>query len=301
MGTPKAKVQTTKVVVVTGASRGFGEAATEELAGRGHIVVATMRSPERDGERIRSLDPGAIEVAQLDVTDGAQVTSVIGSVVARHGRIDALVNNAGYGLYGTVEDVSEGELHQQFNTNFFGQWRLCQAVVPHMRSAGSGTILNMASAGIFLVAPLTGLYSASKAAVAAMSEALALEVEAFGIRVTTLVPGMYRSDWQGSSLAICDRLTEGNSVYQERSNRALEAFRELAATRPGSRTVGSVIADLVEIEQPLPRQYVIGDDALRLASERANLTEAGWSALAKNGPFFDAPTTSVTGAKFPGY
>ncbi|MDW3220906.1 MAG: SDR family oxidoreductase [Acidimicrobiales bacterium] len=275
-----------RVVIVTGASKGFGMAASQELARRGHTVVATMRSPDRDGPAVREGFEDLIHVAQLDVTDGEQTTAVVDDTLERFGRIDAIVNNAGYGLYGTVEDVGVDEVMRLIDTNLLGQLRLCQAVIGPMREAGRGTIVNVASAGVYIVAPLTGLYSASKMAVAAMTEALRLEVKQFGIHVVSVEPGMYRSDWQYGSLDVCRRLENEESAYQEASMRALEAFREMGETRPGTATTGATIADMVELEQEPPLHVPVGDDAYRLREQRRMLTDEAWEQMMLQGPFF---------------
>jgi NAD(P)-dependent dehydrogenase (short-subunit alcohol dehydrogenase family) len=280
-----------KVVVVTGASKGFGMATSRELARRGHTVVATMRSPERDGAGVGDGLEERIHTAELDVTDGDQTVAVVGETLERFGRIDAVVNNAGYGLYGTVEDVGIDEVMRLLDTNLLGQLRLCQAVVGPMRDAGGGTIVNVASAGIYIVAPLTGLYSASKMAVAAMTEALRLEVRQFGIRVVSVEPGMYRSDWQFGSLDVCQRLRDETSVYQEASLRALDAFRVMGETRPGTSTVGATIADMVELQQDPPLHVPVGDDAFRLRDQRRMLTDEAWEQMMLQGPFFDEDST----------
>lgn len=290
-----------RVVLITGASRGFGEVAARELARRGHRVVASMRSPERDGDRVRAGYEELIETVRLDVTESDQVVAAVEGIVARHGRIDAVVNNAGYGLYGAVEDLTEEELFRQFNTNFMGEWRVCKAVVPHMRAAGGGTIVNVSSLGAKLVAPLTGMYSATKAAIEAMTEALRYEVDRFGIKVTMLEPGMYRSDWATTSLAVCEALSEGRSPYQKSAEKALEAFRVMAETRPGPEAVGIVMADMVELQQTPPVRLPIGDDAYKLAIARTLSSDDAWEKSVKTGPFFEDVVLSSDGAGFAGY
>lgn len=276
-----------RVVIVTGASRGFGEAASRELARRGHRVIATMRNPQRDGPQVVAGYEDRIVVERLDVTDAAQVAEVVDRVAERFGRIDAVVNNAGYGLYGAIDELTEEEVFTQFNTNFMGEWRVCRAVVPHMRVAGRGTIVNVSSLGAKLVAPLTGMYSATKAAIEAMTECLRYELDRFGIWVMALEPGMYRSDWQTTSLAMSEALAAGTSNYQESAERALKAFREMAATRPGSEAVAMVMADMCELQQRPPLRLPIGDDAYRLAGARAAATDDAWEESIMQGPFFE--------------
>jgi NAD(P)-dependent dehydrogenase (short-subunit alcohol dehydrogenase family) len=276
-----------RIVLVTGASRGFGEAAVRELARRGHRVVATMRRPDRDGPQVIAGFEDRITVEQLDVTDGHQVTDVVDRTAERFGRIDAVVNNAGYGLYGAIDELTEDEVFTQFNTNFMGEWRVCRAVVPHMRAAGRGTIINVSSLGAKLVAPLTGMYSATKAAIEAMTECLRYELDRFGIWVMALEPGMYKSDWQTTSLALSEVLAAGTSNYQASAERALAAFREMALTRPGSEAVAMVMADMCELQQRPPLRLPIGEDAYRLSLARAASTDDQWEESIMSGPFFE--------------
>jgi NAD(P)-dependent dehydrogenase (short-subunit alcohol dehydrogenase family) len=278
---------TSKVVLITGASRGFGEAAAQEMARRGHTIVATMRSPERDGENVRRGYEDHIHPMALDVTDSAAVHSVVAEAHKRFGRIDAAINNAGYGLYGPVEDLSEAELQRQMNTNFVGQWRVCKAVIPVMREQGGGTIVNVSSTAGKLVGPLMGLYSASKFAVEAMSEALRYEVSRFGIHVVILEPGMYRSDWQTTSLDVCEAVRDGKSHYQESTDAALKAFRELAITRPGSQAVAVAMADIVDLVQTPPMRWPVGEDAARMLPLRKDTPDDQWEQMIRRGAFFN--------------
>ncbi len=268
-----------QVVFITGASRGFGAAAARELAGRGHSVVASMRSPERDGPNLAKGHEDRIAVTACDVTERSSVDAAVEFAIERHDRIDAVFNNAGYGLWGPVEEVTEAEVKRQMDTNFLGQLRVAQAVLPAMRERGAGKILNVSSLSGRVVAPLLGLYCASKFAVEAMSEALRYEVARFGIQVITLEPGMYQSDWQTDSLDVTEALRERRSVYQQPADRALEEFRARGATRPGSRTVGSIVADIVELEQPLPMRWIIGEDSQRLIAMREQASDEQWERM----------------------
>ena len=272
-----------QVVFITGASRGFGEAATYELVMRGHRVVATMRNPERDGERLVDAAPGGsgdrITVATCDVTDRASVDAAVALAEKTHGRIDAVFNNAGYGLYGPVEDLQDEEVLREFDTNLVGQIRVVRAAVPGMRSRGNGKIINVSSLAGKISSPLMGLYAASKFAVEAMSEALRWEVSAAGIEVTILEPGMYTSDWQTSSLDVTEAVREGRSTLQEVVEETLAAFRARAATRPGSRAVAVAVADIVELQQRLPVRWPVGEDTQQMIGLRESLTDSQWEEL----------------------
>lgn len=275
-----------QVVFITGASRGFGEATTHELVLRGHRVVATMRNPDRDGPGLLAGAPegsaNQITITQCDVTDRASVDAAVTFAQETHGHIDAVFNNAGYGLYGPVEELQDDEVLRQMDTNLLGQIRVVRAAVPGMRARGSGKIVNVSSLAGKLAGPLMGLYAASKFAVEAMSEALRLEVSAAGLQVTILEPGMYVSDWQTSSLDVSQLAREGRSSMQEVVDETLAAFRARAATRPGSRAVAVAVADIVELEQPLPMRWPVGEDTHQLIALRESVTDSQWEEILKS-------------------
>jgi NAD(P)-dependent dehydrogenase (short-subunit alcohol dehydrogenase family) len=277
------------VVLVTGASRGFGAEAARELARRGNIVVATMRHPDRDAAAVVKGFEDRIFPDRLDVTDPLAVTNAVAAAVARFGRIDALVNNAGYGLWGPVEDISESEMRRQFDTNFLGQWRLAAAVAPHLRSQRYGKIINVSSLSGRVPSPLLASYAASKHAVEAMSEGLRDELVAWGVSVTVLEPGMYASDWQTAGLDLCEAMRVERSAYQRPATRALEAFRARAATRPGSDAVAAAIGDIVQLPQPLPLRWAVGEDCLRMLRDRGRLTDEEWESLMRGEGWGFAP------------
>ena len=265
-----------QVVFITGASRGFGFAAAEELVARGHRVAATMRNPERDGAAVQALDPERVEVLRCDVTERVTIDAAVHGAVERFGRVDALFNNAGYGLYGPIEDLSEEEILREMDTNFVGQIRVAQALLPTMRAQGAGKIINVSSLAGRIVGPLMGLYAASKWAVEAMSEALRYEVSRWGVDVTILEPGMYQSDWQTTNLDVAAAVRDGRSVYQESAEHALAEFRKRAATRPGSRSVATAVADIVELVQQLPMRWPVGEDTVQTIRLREAMTDQEW-------------------------
>ena len=267
-----------QITLITGASRGFGLAATEELTLRGHPVIATMRIPDRDRPNLANIDPELVEIAQCDVTAPASIEAAVDAGLKRFGRVDALFNNAGYGLYGPVEDMSDEEVMRQMDTNFVGQIRMAKAVLPTMREQHHGKIINVSSLAGRIVAPMMGLYAASKWAVEAMSEALRYEVSRWNVDVTILEPGMYASDWQTTNLDVAQAVREGRSPYQESAEHALNTFRTRAATRPGSRSVATAVADIVELEQQLPMRWPIGEDTIQTIRLREAMTDQEWEA-----------------------
>jgi NAD(P)-dependent dehydrogenase (short-subunit alcohol dehydrogenase family) len=189
---------TSKVWFITGTSKGFGRIWAEAALARGDQVAATARDiktlqalVEQYGDEVLALT--------LDVTDKAAVDAAVAETIQRFGRVDVAINNAGYGLFGTVEEVSEAEARDQIETNLFGALWVTQAVLPQMRAQGSGHIIQVSSIGGLNAFPTTGLYHASKWGLEGFSQSLATEVAAFGIKVTIVEPGGYATDWSGPS------------------------------------------------------------------------------------------------------
>ena len=272
-----------QVVLITGASRGFGRAAAHELAERGHHVVATMRNPDRDGAPVVAGHEDNISLAACDVTDRRQTEAAVATTVERHGWVDALVNNAGYGLYGPVEDLTDAEMHDEFDTNVFGQVRMAQAVLPHMRERRWGRIINVSSVSGRLVVPAMGIYGASKHAIEAVSEALRFETARFGVEVGMIEPGGYATDIVGG-MQLTGRIRDGTSVYQEVVEAQLAAFSAGINSRPGARTVGVALADMVELEQPLPLRWPMGNDVYDAWARRDRLTAPQWEEHMRTAP-----------------
>ena len=187
---------------ITGASRGFGLEITREALSRGDSVVATARDPRAVLDAIPDADDRLLAVA-LDVSDPAQSSAAVDAAVARFGRIDALINNAGRGLVGSVEETSDAEARAVFDVNVFGLLSITRAVLPHMRAQRSGLVVNLSSVGGFVSWPGWGVYSATKFAVEALSEAMTHELAPLGIRSVAIEPGPFRTNFlDGSSLAI---------------------------------------------------------------------------------------------------
>ena len=270
-----------EVVLITGASRGFGAAAARLIAGRGHTVVATMRNPDRDAAAVSAGLEDRIHPARLDVTVAADVDAVVAATLATHGRIDVLIDNAGYGLYGPAELGTEAQLWRQLDTNVFGAWRMIRAVLPGMRRRGRGKIVNVTSLSGRIVAPMLAHYAATKFALEALSEGLRFEVGALGVQVCVVEPGMYASDWQTSNLDVVEGVAGG--PYEALVAERLDGFRRLAATRPGPASVAAALADIVDLAQPLPMRWPVGYEATRDLAIRATRTDEEWDWLRRSG------------------
>ena len=181
-----------KVVLVTGGSSGLGKAICSRLAAMGHTVYGTSRKPDATAQ--------GHHIIPMDVTDDASVQRAVADIVAREGRIDVLINNAGLGIQGPAEDIPVEMAQRLFDTNVFGPHRLCRAVLPHMRQARKGLIINISSVAANFGLPYRSFYSASKAALDRYAEALSTEVERFGITVVTVQPGEFNTNIKDARL-----------------------------------------------------------------------------------------------------
>lgn len=186
-----------QVALITGCSSGIGEASARRLHAAGLTVYATARRPET----LTDLAASGVNTMALDVTDEASMVAAVDEAIASSGSIDVLINNAGYGLYGPVEQLPMEEIRRQFETNFFGLVRLTQLVLPHMRSNGHGRILNISSMGGRTTLPGGAMYHASKHAVESLSDALRIEVRPFGIDVVLIEPGPVKTAWNDVAAA----------------------------------------------------------------------------------------------------
>ncbi|MDP4938826.1 MAG: oxidoreductase [Verrucomicrobiales bacterium] len=243
-----------QVVLVTGASSGIGEAAVRALLAQGYRVHAGAR---RVG-RMQALREAGAVVHALDVTDETSISAVVSSILENEGRLDVLVNNAGYGVYGAIEEVSIEEARDQFEVNLFGIARLTQLILPSMRTAGSGTIINISSMGGRVYTPLGGWYHASKHALEGWSDCLRLELAPFGIRVVIIEPGAVGTEF--GELAVVPLLERsGNGPYAETAHKMAAATRRTFSS--GKASPPSLIADLIVkvVRSRRPRtRYVSG-------------------------------------------
>ena len=259
----------TKTALVTGASSGIGEETARTLHRLGYTVYAAARRTDR----LQKLANGGIHALAMDVTDDKSMTSGIDSIIAETGRIDVLVNNAGYGSYGAIEDVPLDEARRQFEVNLFGLGRLTQLVLPHMRAQKFGTIINISSMGGRLTTPLGGWYHATKYAVEALSDALRMETTPFGINVVVIEPGGIRTEWSGIAADHLEETAEG-SAYASQIKAVANSMRSESTNNRQSPP--SVIADTVEkiVTARKPRtRYVVGFAAKPLVTLRRILPD----------------------------
>ncbi|MET7338948.1 oxidoreductase [Nonomuraea sp. NPDC005650] len=265
----------TKTAIVTGASSGIGEATALKLLALGHTVYGAARRTDR----LQKLAPTGIRPLAMDVTDEESMHAGIKHVIAETGRIDVLVNNAGYGSYGALEDVPIDEGRRQFEVNVFGAIRLAQLVLPSMRAQRSGTIVNITSMGGKLHTPLGGWYHGTKFALEALSDCLRLEAKPFGIDVVVIEPGGIATEWGGIAADHVEN-TSGHGPYAAQANAVVKALRSEANARRSSPP--SVIADAIEkavtARRPKTR-YAVGFGARPLMAARAILPDRAFDAL----------------------
>lgn len=267
---------TAKVALVTGASSGIGAATARRLQGEGYRVYATARKPEV----LSDLAKAGCQILALDVTDEASMQRAVDAIVVKEGRIDVLVNNAGYSQSGALETLPVEAVRRQFETNVFGLLRLTQLVLPHMRKAGRGRIVNISSMGGKLTFPGGGAYHASKYAVEALSDALRFEVQGFGIDVVIIEPGLIKS---GFAEAVAGHMTtDGRSdpyaAFDAAVARATkEAYEKGSLARLGGTPddVAKVISTALSAARPKTR-YTVTPSAKLLLAQRRWMSDRMW-------------------------
>ena len=249
------------MVLITGASAGIGRATALLLAEKGYTVIATSRSLHRLS---RLIDEAAAKVltihgVELDVNSDASVEVVVPEIIARHGTIDALVNNAGFGMWGPVESVSIEELKLQFEANFFGAVRMIHAVLPGMLAQRYGRIVNISSVLGRIATPFNGAYVSSKYALEGISESLRTEVAPFGVRVAVVEPGLFETDFQENQLRAA-RLDDSESAYAGHIRRYSEQHDRFDRFSGDPIKVARVIEKIIRSRRPAFR-HPVGADA----------------------------------------
>jgi NAD(P)-dependent dehydrogenase (short-subunit alcohol dehydrogenase family) len=248
---------TRKIALVTGASSGIGEATARQLAQLGFTVYAAARRVDR----MSALTSHDIRPVALDVTDDSSMTRVMADIIAAEGRLDVLVNNAGYGSYGALEDVPLDEARAQFDVNVFGLARLTQLALPHMRAQGDGHIINISSVGGKIWEPLGSWYHATKFAVEGLSDSLRAEVAGFGIKVVVIEPGIIKSEWAGISADTLEKASAG-SAYESMAQMMAHNYRTVNDGRLASEpeVVAKAIGRAATSARPRTR-YAVGGGA----------------------------------------
>lgn len=255
-----------KAWFITGVSGGLGRAIATAALRAGGTVVGTLRKPEQFSE-FEALAPGRAHALALDVTDSAAVGPAVEEAIRLTGGVDVVVNNAGYGLVGALEELTEAEAQKQMDTNFFGAFRVAKAFVPHLKSRGGGAIINVGSVASARGFPSMGMYSASKFAVAGLSQALAHELAPFGIRVTVIEPGGFRTNFGSRSMGwAANPLPD----YAKTTQRFRESMERPATPAPNDPARGAqVILALAAMDKP-PVHMALGADGRAYVKDAIN-------------------------------
>jgi NAD(P)-dependent dehydrogenase (short-subunit alcohol dehydrogenase family) len=263
-----------RVAVVTGSSTGIGYETSVALARDGFITYATMRNLNKT-ENIKSVatkESLPLHVKQLDVTDDASVKNAVEAISSEtRGRIDVLVNNAGYGLNGAFEDLSMDEIKAQYETNVFGLIRTTQAVLPIMRRRKSGTIVNISSGAGRFGFPSGSAYASTKFAVEGLSESISYELEPFGIKLVIVEPGVIRTNF-GNGLVVAKKSQDPNTPYSQMMKKIANSFEELMKNSSSPDLVANVVLNAVKDENPNLR-YLAGNDVEQWLGAKRNMSD----------------------------
>lgn len=266
---------TSRTALVTGASSGIGEATARKLQGLGFTTYGAARRTDR----LNHLAADGIRPLAMDVTDDASMQAGMDQIISGTGRIDVLVNAAGYGSYGALEEVAIDEGRRQFEVNVFGPVRLIQLALPHMRAQRAGTIVNITSMGGKIYIPLGGWYHGTKFALEALSDCLRLEVQPFGIDVVIIEPGGIATEWGGIAADLVEE-TSGNGPYAPQAKAIAKSLRSEA--NDGRNSPPSVVADAIGTAVTTARpktRYAVGFGAKPLITARGLLSDRQFDAL----------------------
>ena len=263
-----------KVAIVTGSSTGIGYETSLALARDGFLTYATMRNVNK-AENIKSIatkESLPLHVKQLDVTDDISVKNAVQAISSETGgRVDALINNAGYGLNGAFEDLSMDEIKAQYETNFFGLIRVTQALLPTMRRQKSGTIVNISSGAGRFGFPGGSAYVSTKFAIEGLSESMSYELEPFGIKVVIVEPGVIRTNF-GNGLVVAKKSQDPNSPYSMMMKKIANAFEQMTKNASSPDLVANVVLKAVKDENPNLR-YLAGNDVEQWLGAKKNMSE----------------------------
>jgi NAD(P)-dependent dehydrogenase (short-subunit alcohol dehydrogenase family) len=275
MTTTTASSVTKKVALITGASSGIGEATAQRLLADGYLVYAAARRLER----MHALGTAGARLLSLDLTDDASIVAAVDTIQRSEGRLDVLVNNAGYGSYGALEDVPLDEGRRQFEVNVFGLARLIQLSTPMMRAQGSGCIVNITSIGGKMHEPMGTWYHATKFAVEGLSDCLRMELAPFGIQVVIVEPGAIRTEWTGiAKESLLQR--SGHTAYAEQATAHARLFESSETSKMVSApdVVARTIARALRARRPRTR-YATGGGARMILFLRRILSDRAFDAL----------------------
>ncbi|HWZ57407.1 MAG TPA: oxidoreductase [Gemmatimonadaceae bacterium] len=277
----------TKVWLITGSSRGLGRSFAEAVLAAGHRLVATARTPEQLADLVQQYGHRILPFA-LDVTNATAARDAVAAAVTTFGRLDVVVNNAGYANVAPIEDMTEEDFRAQIEANFFGVVNVTRAALPVMRRQRSGHIIQISSVGGRLGSPGLGAYQPAKWAVDGFSEVLTKEVAPLGIKVTVVEPGGFRTDWAGSSMTIAPIRDD----YQETVGKMAEYRKNPDVMRGDPDKAAQVLLHIASLENP-PRRLLLGASAVqfaRAAAAQLAAEDEKWAALSLSAEVDDAIT-----------
>lgn len=255
---------TTKTWFITGVSTGFGKELAEYCLRQGDNVAATFRKQEQADEFTQKAGENGHGFV-CDVVDEQQVKAAVQAAIQHFGQLDVVVNNAGYGSLGSIEEIDEAEVQRQFDVNVFGPLRVLRAVLPHLRERKSGHVLNITSIGGLKTFPGVGVYNASKFALEALGESLAQQVGPLGIKVTNIEPSGFRTDWAGRSASFVDTAIDD---YRATVGENLKGIQSYSGRQPGDpQRAAKIMFDLVRQENP-PLHLPLGKAAVKGARDK---------------------------------
>ncbi|CAI0926998.1 oxidoreductase [Serratia quinivorans] len=258
-----------QVWLITGSSRGLGQQLAQAVLAAGHRLVATARQPQQLQPLVDSFGDQVITVA-LDVTDAAAAKRAVQTAVEHFGRLDVLVNNAGYGNIAPVEEADDADFRAQVDTNFYGVFNVTRAALPVLRQQGSGHIIQISTIGARLGMPGLSAYHTAKWALEGFSESLAKEIAPFGVKVTMVEPGSFRTDWAGSSMTVAPV----GAPYQPLFAPMLDYLQQHNGNQPGDPAkAAQVILQLASMNPP-PLRLLLGSDAVYFAQQVLAAREA---------------------------
>jgi NAD(P)-dependent dehydrogenase (short-subunit alcohol dehydrogenase family) len=267
--------QQLSVAVVTGSSSGIGLAASLALAKNGYVTYATMRNLAKQDsiQSVAEKEHLPVRTVQLDVTDENSVKNAIQSILSESGRIDLLVNNAGYGMTGAFEDIGMDEIKSLYETNVFGVIRVTQAVLPIMRKQGSGRIINISSGAGRIGYPGGSAYVSSKFALEGLSESMAFEVEQFGIKTVLVEPGFIRTNF-AENIVTAKKAQDPNSPYSQMMMQMKSSShrRRMIENAPDADLVASVIVEAATAKEPNLR-YLAGKDVQQMMAAKKSMSD----------------------------
>lgn len=273
-----------KTILITGASTGFGRSLAIEALARGHRVALAVRNPESVAD-IVAANPGKAHAIRFDLTKPADAERAVKETVEQFGSLDALINNAGYGLLAALEETTDEQLARNLETNFTGPFRLIRAVLPVMRAQKSGRILSLSAIAAYANHPGFAVYAGAKAALDAACDAAAQETAAFGIRFTQIIPGPFRTDFIGRSLDHAPRLPE----YEATVGKFGAYLAKVDGKQPGDPAAAArLILDLLDEEKP-PFRLVLGQYATTMFTKKLASSSAELEAWKERGLSTDYP------------